>query len=56
MSDKPAANDPRRQRLAEALRENLKRRKAQRRGRADQTAEEDEPTPGNGSGRTADLS
>jgi hypothetical protein len=31
---KPAAKDPRQERLAQALRENLKRRKAQIRGRA----------------------
>jgi hypothetical protein len=35
MSPKSEAKDPRRERLARALRENLKRRKAQIRGRAE---------------------
>ncbi len=34
MSDKPNPNSPREARLSAALRENLKRRKAQARGRA----------------------
>ncbi len=41
--DKPAARAERDQRLAAALRENLRRRKAQQRGRAEPAAEGDPP-------------
>ncbi len=47
--DKPAARAERDQRLAAALRENLRRRKAQKRGRAEPTAEGD-PPPKHGAG------
>ena len=38
VTDKTEAKDPRQERLARALRENLKRRKAQIRGRAEKAA------------------
>ncbi len=40
---KPSENPLREQRLQAALRENLKRRKAQARGRSEQRADADEP-------------
>ncbi|MET0277393.1 MAG: hypothetical protein ABW198_03580 [Pseudorhodoplanes sp.] len=45
MSPKSEAKDPRRERLARALRENLKRRKAQIRGRAENAAGTGEQVP-----------
>jgi hypothetical protein len=48
---KPAPKDPRQERLAQALRENLKRRKAQIRGRAVQADAEDEEPSGKVSGQ-----
>ncbi len=45
MSDKPNPNSPREARLSAALRENLKRRKAQARGRA---LAETAPSPSDG--------
>jgi hypothetical protein len=53
MADKPKQreHDRRAERLAAALKENLKRRKAQARGRA---AAGDEPAPGAETGRAED--
>jgi hypothetical protein len=48
---KPAPKDPRQERLAQALRENLKRRKAQLRGRAVQPDSQDEEPSGKVSGQ-----
>jgi len=49
------AKNPRRDRLKQALRENLKRRKSQARGRSDATAapsNPDDAAPHDGSGKT----
>ncbi|MDR6305935.1 hypothetical protein GGQ85_003662 [Nitrobacter vulgaris] len=44
-TDRDAENGKRRMRLRAALRENLKRRKSQSRGRADQAASAEDPEP-----------
>jgi hypothetical protein len=53
MADRPKPSEKalREQRLQAALRENLKRRKAQIRGRAERGPEDDEEAPGKVSGR-----
>ena len=51
MTERPAPKDQRQQRLAQALRDNLKRRKAQMRGRAENAGENDEGPQGKVSGR-----
>ncbi len=51
----PAKKDPRRDRLKQALRENLKRRKSQTKGRGDITiapSNDDDVSPHDGSGKT----
>ena len=50
----PAKKDPRRDRLKQALRENLKRRKSQAKGRSDITSapsKDDDISPHDGSGK-----
>jgi hypothetical protein len=42
MTTRPTSKDPRKERLAQALRDNLKRRKAQMRSRAEEKAADDE--------------
>ncbi len=51
MTSKPEAKDPRQERLARALRENLKRRKAQMRGRAEKALGGRDEGPGKVSGQ-----
>jgi hypothetical protein len=51
MSDGPASKDRRQKRLAQALRDNLKRRKAQIRGRAESEEAEGEGSQGEVSGQ-----
>jgi hypothetical protein len=51
MTDSQASRDHRQQRLAQALRDNLKRRKAQIRGRADSKEAEVEGSQGEVSGQ-----
>jgi hypothetical protein len=53
MTTRPTSKDPRKERLAQALRDNLKRRKAQIRGRAEEKAADDEAPPGKVSGQKA---
>jgi hypothetical protein len=48
---KPSAKDPRQERLAQALRENLKRRKAQIRGRAEKAEAASDGSPDKVSGQ-----
>lgn len=53
MTTRPTPKDPRKQRLAQALRDNLKRRKAQMRGRAEEKAADDEGISGKVSSQKA---
>ena len=46
MTDNPKSKDPRKERLAQALRDNLKRRKAQIRGRSESSDADDEAVSG----------
>ena len=51
MTTRPTPKDPRKERLAQALRDNLKRRKAQMRSRAENAAADDEGAQAKVSGR-----
>jgi hypothetical protein len=53
MTAHPTPKDPRKERLAKALRDNLKRRKAQMRGRAEENGADGGATPDKGSGQKA---
>ena len=56
MSDKPNPNSPREARLSAALRENLKRRKAQARGRALAETAPSPPSDGEDDAKMSPLS